>query len=59
MKPHRMLLHWQQPLTQAAARDKGGGPSPSAAGGEHNLTPISQMLHQFGVGLCVAGSFWR
>ena len=29
-------MHWQQPLTQAAARDKGGGPSP-AAGREQEL----------------------
>ena len=37
MKPHRILLHGQQRLKQAAARDRGGGPPAPSAGREQEL----------------------
>ena len=37
MKPHRILLHGQQRLKQAAAGDRGGRPPAPSAGREQEL----------------------
>ena len=45
MKPHRILLHGQQGLKQAAAGDRGGGPPAPSAGREQELQPAVTLCY--------------
>ena len=45
MKPHRILLHGQQRLNQAAAGDRSGGPPAPSAGREQELQQAVTLCH--------------